>query len=261
MSPTVASNPGRRARHNLCHLGFRSCFFVLCLFLALPTPSSQASALGKRDLVHLSSSALSSITAHPDPVKNIDPTNPSSHLSKILIPRVPDTENNTAVRQYIVSTLTQLNWHIEEDSFTDSTPYGEKRFTNVIATKDPRAPRRVIVAAHFDSKFFSTFPQNQFVGATDSAAPCAFMLDLAEALNPMLDKRLRRISRRDDDEDDDDDDGDEDEDDDLMDTTLQFVFFDGEEAFKDWTATDSIYGARNGQPPTSNPTPNAAYFP
>ncbi len=72
------------------------------------------------------------------------------------------------------------------------------------------------------------------------------MLDLAEALNPMLDKRLRRISRRDDDEDDDDDDddGDEDEDDDLLDTTLQFVFFDGEEAFKDWTATDSIYGAR-----------------
>ena len=25
---------------------------------------------------------------------------------------------------------------------------------------------------------------------------------------------------------------------------LQFIFFDGEEAFKDWTSTDSIYGAR-----------------
>lgn len=35
-----------------------------------------------------------------------------------------------------------------------------------------------------------------------------------------------------------------DEDEDLADTTLQLVFFDGEEAFVSWTDTDSIYGAR-----------------
>ena len=29
------------------------------------------------------------------------------------------------------------------------------------------------------------------------------------------------------------------------DLTLQFVFFDGEEAFLEWTRTDSIYGARH----------------
>ena len=29
------------------------------------------------------------------------------------------------------------------------------------------------------------------------------------------------------------------------DLTLQFVFFDGEEAFEEWTETDSIYGARH----------------
>jgi len=27
--------------------------------------------------------------------------------------------------------------------------------------------------------------------------------------------------------------------------TLQFIFFDGEEAFQNWTPTDSIYGARH----------------
>ena len=27
--------------------------------------------------------------------------------------------------------------------------------------------------------------------------------------------------------------------------SLQFIFFDGEEAFKDWTDTDSLYGARH----------------
>lgn len=65
------------------------------------------------------------------------------------------------MRNYIVSTLKSLDWHVEEDTFTDNTPYGTKRFTNVIATKDPDAPRRVVVAAHFDSKFFPDFPQNQ----------------------------------------------------------------------------------------------------
>lgn len=71
------------------------------------------------------------------------------------------------------------------------------------------------------------------------------MLDLAETLDPMLSARLERVKNGEDDDD---------EDEDLVDTTLQLVFFDGEEAFKDWTDTDSIYGARcvvSGQPYTS----------
>ncbi len=58
------------------------------------------------------------------------------------------------------------------------------------------------------------------------------MLDLAETLDPLLNERQARLE-----------DGEED-DEDVAETTLQLVFFDGEEAFKDWTATDSIYGAR-----------------
>ncbi|PCH37885.1 hypothetical protein WOLCODRAFT_135903 [Wolfiporia cocos MD-104 SS10] len=200
----------------------------LCLLL-----ECQASKLGKRDFTQLSPSAITSLVSSPDPVINIDPSDPSSHLSHILIPRPPDTDNNTLVKNYIVTMMKNLNWHVEEDTFTDTTPYGSKRFTNVIATKDTSAPRRVILAAHFDSKFFPQYPQSQFVGATDSAAPCAFLLDLAETLDPLLDARQRRLA-----------DGEED-DEDVAETTLQLVFFDGEEAFRDWTATDSIYGARH----------------
>ena len=58
------------------------------------------------------------------------------------------------------------------------------------------------------------------------------MLDLAETLDPLLNERMARLE-----------DGEED-DEDVAETTLQLVFFDGEEAFKDWTAKDSIYGAR-----------------
>ena len=56
------------------------------------------------------------------------------------------------------------------------------------------------------------------------------MLDVAEALNPLLEDRLQKLR-----------DGDDDDiDDDLADTTLQLVFFDGEEAFKDWTAREIL---------------------
>lgn len=140
---------------------FAAHLLLLCVLLGFPVPSEQASRLGKRDLIQLSAHEMAALVSHPDPVRNIDPQNPSSHLSKILIPRPPDTANNTLVREYIISTLRKLNWHIEEDAFNASTPYGIKRFTNVIATKDPAAPRRVILAAHFDSKYFSTYPENQ----------------------------------------------------------------------------------------------------
>ena len=58
------------------------------------------------------------------------------------------------------------------------------------------------------------------------------MLDLAETLNPLLDKRKERL------------DAGEEDDEDVADMTLQLIFFDGEEAFAEWSDTDSIYGAR-----------------
>jgi glutaminyl-peptide cyclotransferase len=58
------------------------------------------------------------------------------------------------------------------------------------------------------------------------------ILDLAETLNPLLEKRKEQLEV-----------GVED-DEDVADTTLQLVFFDGEEAFISWTDEDSVYGAR-----------------
>jgi len=152
-----------------------------------------------------------------------------------MIPRVSSTPSNVVVRDYIISHLRSLNWHIAEDAFEDDTPLGRKSFVNIIATKDLKASRRVVLSAHYDSKYFAP-PDDQFVGATDSAFPCALMLDLAEALNPMLEARIQHLE---------DDDLPPTEDEDVADTTLQLVFFDGEEAFVTWTDTDSIYGARH----------------
>lgn len=223
--PTQRDVPRRRA------MRFHGLITRLCVVALLPWPChTRHSQPTPRNLEQLSSEQLVALVGIADPVKNIDPRSPQSHLSRMLIPRPAGSDNSTLVRNYIVQVLTSLDWYVEEDSFTDFTPYGERTFTNIIATKDPNAPRRVVLSAHYDSKYFPNYPSSQFVGATDSAAPCAMMLDIAEALNPLFDRRRQEI---------------ESDEEDIEDITLQLVFFDGEEAFKAWTATDSIYGARH----------------
>jgi glutaminyl-peptide cyclotransferase len=147
-------------------------------------------------------------------------------LPAILKERVVGTPSHAEVRDYIVSRLKQLGsrWEVTLDTFTDHTPHGVKEFTNIIATLDPHVDKRLVLAAHYDSKFFADghFPGNaRFLGATDSALPCALLLDLALTFNEKLQARK------------------------LMDSSLQLIFFDGEEAFRIWSDTDSIYGARH----------------
>jgi hypothetical protein len=84
------------------------------------------------------------------------------------------------------------------------------------------------------------------------------ILDVAETLDSLLNARARRVEQGE---------LDIDEDEDAAETTLQLIFFDGEEAFVFWTDTDSIYGARSVylsppstlhsriSPPTAPPPP------
>ena len=43
--------------------------------------------------------------------------------------------------------MKKLGWKVEEHSFTDRTPLGNKEFKNVIATLNPQAPRRWALAS------------------------------------------------------------------------------------------------------------------
>ena len=79
--------------------------------------------------------------------------------------------------------MAKYGWAVEEDSFTENTPLGRKQFTNIVATQNPKAIRRLVLACHYDSKYFEDFV---FIGATDSAVPCAMLLDVARHLNTSL---------------------------------------------------------------------------
>ncbi|KNC54544.1 uncharacterized protein AMSG_12350 [Thecamonas trahens ATCC 50062] len=131
--------------------------------------------------------------------------------------RVPDTPGHAAAKAWLMAQLRQIDgFELTVHEFVDDTPLGRKAFANLIASSAPDAPRRIVLGAHYDSKLFDGF---EFRGAIDSAVPCAMLLELAAGLSPLLPSAPPDLG-------------------------FDIVLFDGEEAFVDWTATDSIYGAR-----------------
>jgi len=87
---------------------------------------------------------------------------------------------------------------------------------------------RLVLVAHYDSK---VTPKG-FIGATDSAAPCAIILQVARSIDAALTRRWKKLKEE----------GDE------MameeERGVMVLFLDGEEAWQSWTDTDSLYGAR-----------------
>ena len=79
-------------------------------------------------------------------------------------------------------------WEVTLDVFSAHTPLGMKSFTNIVATLDPHVDRRLVLAAHYDSKIIGGH-EAKFLGATDSALPCALLLDIAHSLNSKLQTR------------------------------------------------------------------------
>ncbi|KAM6153831.1 glutaminyl-peptide cyclotransferase-like protein [Erethizon dorsatum] len=147
-----------------------------------------------------------------------------TYLRPLLIVRTPGSPGNLQVRKFLEATLRALTagWHVELDPFTASTPLGPLDFGNVVATLDPEAARHLTLACHYDSKFFPPGSAS-FVGATDSAVPCALLLELAQALDLLLSRAKQQAAP----------------------VTLQLLFLDGEEALKEWGPKDSLYGSRH----------------
>lgn len=161
--------------------------------------------------------------------------NDGAILAPILRPRVSGTEGNVAVRQHFIDFFhAQLpDWRIELHNASFTTPVSggkEVPFVNFIATRDPPGAlegdvSRLALVAHYDSKYT---PEG-FIGATDSAAPCAMIMHIARSLDAALTKKWASAG---------------DDDFDVEHKGLQILFLDGEEAFQHWSDDDSLYGAR-----------------
>jgi Zn-dependent M28 family amino/carboxypeptidase len=128
-------------------------------------------------------------------------------------PRPPGSPQLEKCREYLTQQLREFGYQIEDDTFVAETPYGSIRMHNLIARKRDSGGKVVVLASHYDTKLMEG---QQFVGANDAGSSTGLLLELARVL-------AREDSPLD----------------------YWFVFFDGEEAFVEWSTFDSTYGSRH----------------
>ena len=160
-------------------------------------------------------------------------------LSPILRPRVPGTDGHTAVlnhfADYFQTTLPK--WRVEYQNSTSKTPVSKGKdvpFVNFIAARDPPWAAvgdvgRLTFVAHYDSKL----EPEGFIGAIDSAAPCAMIMHAMRSIDTALTRKWEAMEAK----------GHADASVEEQ-KGIQIIFLDGEEAFKHWSASDSLYGSR-----------------
>jgi Zn-dependent M28 family amino/carboxypeptidase len=116
---------------------------------------------------------------------------------------------------YIMEQLHQSGLAVEQDSFVAQTPIGAVPMNNIIGrvAKTDGSDRIFVLASHYETKLEREF---RFVGANDGGSSTGLLLALA----PVLAQRG-------------------------LNHEVWLVFFDGEEAFEQWSEDDSLYGSRH----------------
>jgi glutaminyl-peptide cyclotransferase len=104
---------------------------------------------------------------------------------------------------------------LEEDTFTANTPIGPVTLHNFIVRFPGKKDGVIVLGSHYETNY--PLRNINFVGANDGAATTGLLMAIADQLRG---KKLDGYS-------------------------VWLVFFDGEEAFQKWSASDSTYGSRH----------------
>jgi Zn-dependent M28 family amino/carboxypeptidase len=136
------------------------------------------------------------------------------HVERLVAigPRPSGSPGAKKARAYIVDELRKAGVSARIESFDAATPHGRLPMANVVAALAGRRRDVILIAGHYDTKWFKDFT---FVGANDGGSSAALLIELARRLHA----RQREYS-------------------------YWVVWFDGEEAREAWTSTDSLYGSR-----------------
>jgi hypothetical protein len=193
---------------------------ILFILLTLAAPTLTYQAVSDDTLTHITR-----------PSTDFDIHN-GSILSPILRPRIPGTPNSAAIRGHFTNYFSKAlpKWSLESQTSTAKNPFSSKAIpiTNFIAVRDPPdIPKgnisRLTLVAHYDTK--QTPPG--FIGAIDSAAPCAIIMHAVHAIDAALTHKWTTSPKP------------------QHSQGIQVIFTDGEEGFGDTDITEMLYGARS----------------
>jgi glutaminyl-peptide cyclotransferase len=158
---------------------------------------------------------LLTVVAAADAGPRFDGRAAMRHVERLVAfgPRPAGSPALARARDYIMGELRRAGVESRLQRFEAATPDGPLPMANVIGMIPGRRAELIVLAGHYDTKFFRDF---RFVGANDGGSSAGLLLELA--------RTARHASRE---------------------FSLWVVFFDGEEARRDWTPTDSLYGSRH----------------
>ncbi len=129
----------------------------------------------------------------------------------------PRPSGSPAIQKLQASITTKLRsfgCEVTEENFAASTPAGPVAMKNILCRLkgDGTSNRALVVSGHYDTKLMT---DRVFVGANDAGSSTGILLELARVSAQQKRKR-----------------------------DLWIVFFDGEEAVGQWSASNSLYGSR-----------------
>lgn len=133
-----------------------------------------------------------------------------------ISPRVPGSLNSKKIVKFLESTSKKFADKVYVENFTAPTPFGETTFRNVTAEiTGLNTSQYVIIGSHFDTKQLPGI--NGFQGANDGGSSTAVLLAMMKAIK---DAGIRPP------------------------ISMRFVFFDGEECYRNYTNNDGLYGSK-----------------
>src|SRR5258705_6294915 len=148
----------------------------------------------------------------PEKTGGFDGKRAFAHVAKqgSFGPRPSGSQAIVQSQDYLQSELKSYGCSTETDSFGADTPVGRLPMKNILVKIPGEKPGVILLGTHYD-----TLLMDNFVGADDAGSSTAVMLELARLLCPRKGKYA-----------------------------VWIAFFDGEEAMKHWSDTDSRYCSR-----------------
>lgn len=137
-------------------------------------------------------------------------------------PRWPTGPGHVKAEAFLRDHFLRNHDQLEQDDFTADTPIGPVPMRNFIVRYPGTKPGAIVLASHYETNY--PLRNIHFVGANDGAATTGLLMAIGDRLREEIahspGKKLAGYS-------------------------VWLVFFDGEEAIRDWSNSDSTYGSRH----------------
>src|SRR5712692_9037552 len=148
----------------------------------------------------------------PEKTGGFDGKRAFAHVAKQVSfgPRPSGSPAIAHLQDYLQSELKSYGCNVETDAFGADTPVGRLSMKNILVKIPSEKSAVILLGTHYD-----TLLKDNFVGADDAGSSTAVMLELARLLCPQHGNYA-----------------------------VWIAFFDGEEAMKQWSESDSRYGSR-----------------